>query len=170
MIARGVLAAAALLALPATAQAQIAAPRLKTRTVTQLPRPLAAPYDARRDAGRDVDAAIARARKSGKPVLIDFGANWCADCRVLAAVLELPEMRGWIPAHFELVQVDIGQFDRNLDLPKRFGAPALEAVPALFILDPRTGKLRNKSETLALGDARIMQPQQMADWLARWAK
>jgi len=156
--------------LPGAALAQQAAPRLKARTLAQLPIPLPAPYDATRDAGKDIDAALARAKKSGKPLLIDLGANWCVDCRVLAGVLELPEMRSWLARNFELVQVDIGIFDRNLDLPRRFGGAPLEAVPAILVVDPRTGRLRNRDDILGLGDARLLQPQQMADWLARWTR
>lgn len=167
----GLLLALTALALPGTALSQtVAAPRLKARTLAQLPLPLPAPYDPSRDSGRDVDAALARAKRSGKPLLIDFGANWCVDCRVLAGVLELPEMRSWIASHFELVQVDIGEFDRNLDMPRRFGAASLEAVPAILVVDPRTGRLRNRDDILGLGDARLLQPQQMADWLARWTR
>jgi len=159
------------LALPGAALAQHGGgPRLKARSLEQLPLPLPAPYDSSRDGGKDIDAALARAKKSGKPLLIDFGANWCVDCRVLAGILELPDLRGWVARHFELVQVDIGEFDRNLDLPRRFGSPSLRAVPAILVVDPRTGKLRNPQEVLGLSDARIMQPQEVADWLARWAR
>jgi len=45
---------------------------------------------------------------------------------VLAGVLALPEMRGWVTRNFVLVQIDIGMFDRNLDLPRRFGAASLD--------------------------------------------
>lgn len=166
----GLVLALALLAFPGAALAQVAAPRLKARSIAQLSLPLPAPYDSSRDARKDVDAALARAKKSGKLLLIDFGANWCVDCRVLAGIFELPDMAGWMARNFELVQVDIGQFDRNLDLPRRFGGPSLDAVPAILIVDPRTGKLRNRKDVLGLGDARIMQPQQVADWLARWTK
>lgn len=166
----GLVLALAALALPAAALAQQAAPRLKARSIAQLPLPLPAPYDASRDARKDIDTALARAKKSGKPLIIDFGANWCVDCRVLAGIFELPDMAGWLARNFELVQVDIGQFDHNLDLPRRFGGTTLEAVPAILIVDPRTSRLRNPKDVLGLSDARIMQPQQVADWLARWTR
>lgn len=164
----GLLALAAL-ALPGAAAAQVAPPRLAVRTVEQLPHPLAAPYDAARDTRADLAAASARARKSGKRLLIDFGANWCVDCRVFASVVELPEMRPWIARHFELVTVDVGRFNRNLDIAARYGVP-LDAVPALLIVDPRTGKLLNKAEVLGLGEAALLTPPQIAAWLGKWAK
>jgi thiol:disulfide interchange protein len=160
----------AALALPGAALAQQAAPRLKARSLAQLPQPLPAPYDTNRDASGDIDAAIARAKKSGKPVLVDFGANWCVDCRVLAGIFELPDMRSWMGRNFELVQVDIGEFNRNLNLPRRFGGTRIDAVPAILVLDPNTGKLRNPADVMGLGDARIMQPQEVANWLARWTR
>lgn len=165
----GLLLALAALALPGAALAQ-AAPRLKARSIAQLRQPLPAPYDDRRDARKDIDAALARAKRSGKLLMIDFGANWCVDCRVLAGIFELPDLRRWMARNFELVQVDIGQFDRNLDLPRRFGAASLQAVPAILVVDPRTGRLRNGGDILGVSDARIMQPQEVADWLARWTR
>ncbi|MCW3845876.1 thioredoxin family protein [Sphingomonas sp. LB-2] len=169
MIHRRSLLALPLIAfLPAFRAPGSPAPRVSIGTVAQLPRPLPAPYDATADATSQVDAALKRARRSHKPLLIDFGANWCADCRVLAGVLELPEMRGWVAHKFELVQVDVGRFDRNLDIAKRFTGQALGAIPAVFIVDAKSSKLRNAESILALGDARVMRPQAIADWLAQW--
>jgi len=167
--ALGRLLAFAALALPGVAVAQVAPPRLTVRTLELLPRPLAAPYDGEADARADIAAASARARKSGKRLLIDFGANWCVDCRVFASVVELPEMRAWVARHFELVTVDVGRFNRNLDLAARYGV-SLDAVPAIFVIDPRTGRLLNKAEVQGLGDASLLTPPQMAAWLGRWAK
>ncbi|MES2988528.1 MAG: thioredoxin family protein [Pseudomonadota bacterium] len=164
----GLLALAAL-ASPGIAFAQVASPRLTVRTIEQLPRPLAAPYDSEADAGADIAAAAARARKSGKRLMVDFGANWCIDCRVFASVVELPEMRPWMAKHFEWVAVDVGRFNRNMDLAERYGI-ALEAVPAIFVIDPRSGKLLNRAEVQGLGEAALLTPPQMVAWLAKWAK
>lgn len=146
------------------------APRMRIASIQQLPQPLPAPYRKGVDARAELDAALARARVSGKPVLIDFGANWCADCRVLAGVLEQPELKTWMAQNYELVQVDVGRFERNLDIPKRFGAAPLDAIPAVLVIDGKTCKLRNRGQELALGDARIMTPQSIANWLAKWPR
>jgi thiol-disulfide isomerase/thioredoxin len=158
------------LALPGMAHAQVTPPRLQVKSVNDLRRPLPAPYDSTRDARRDVEDALALAKQSGKLLLVDFGANWCADCRVLAGILDLPEMRGWVADHYVVVPVDIGRFDRNLDLPIMFGGKALTAVPAVLIVDPATGRIRNAKDIMGLGDARIMRPKEVAAWLAHWPK
>lgn len=145
-------------------------PKLRAASVNQLPRPLPAPYDAGADGRAQVNAALARAKAAKKPLMIDFGANWCADCRVLAGVLELPEMKDWMAQKFALVQVDVGRFDKNMDIAQRFAGKPLEAIPAVFIVDPKNNALRNRDSILALGDARVMSPQSIADWLAQWTR
>jgi hypothetical protein len=44
-------------------------------------------YNKTADAKADIDAALALAKADGKRVLLDFGADWCPDCHVLAAYL-----------------------------------------------------------------------------------
>jgi thiol:disulfide interchange protein len=154
--------------LPGLAGGGASAPRLAAKTLDQLAKPLPLPYSDRVDAKAQVAGALARARKRGVPAIVDFGANWCVDCRVLAGVLALPEMKPWMARHFELVHVDVGRFDRNLDLAARLGLAELRGAPSLLVLDPRTAKMRNPGTELALVDARAMTPQAIADWLAKW--
>jgi hypothetical protein len=114
-------------------------------------------------------AAFARAAKSHKRVLIDLGGNWCGDCLILANFVQLQEMRRFMQAHYEEVSVDVGRFNRNLQIPARFGVTKrLEGVPALLIVTP-DGKLVNGDEIFATADARNMTPQSLADYLARYA-
>ena len=47
------------------------------------------PFDENADANAAVANAFARAKAEHKRVLIDLGGNWCADCRILAGVMEL---------------------------------------------------------------------------------
>lgn len=145
------------------------APRLHARTLEQLA-PLPLPYDQNANATADLSAARARAKASNKLLLIDFGGNWCADCRVLGGVLDQPEMRPFIQRHFEVLTVDVGLFNRNMDILAHYGFKQIEGVPAVFVVDPRTDKLINQRSVVALEDARSMTPQSIADWLAKWAK
>ena len=146
------------------------APQVSIKALSELTDVPTAPYDTAANADAAVDAAFARAKKSGKYVLIDLGGNWCGDCRVLAGLMELPEMHSFLNAHYEMVSVDVGRFDKNLQIPARFGiTERLEGVPAVLIATP-DGKLVNGGHVAALADARHMTPQALADWLAGWAK
>jgi len=153
---------AALPALSATA------PRVSVASLSDISVP-DRPYDENADANAAVASAFARAKAEHKRVLIDLGGNWCADCRILAGVMELPEVRRFLDAHYVVVVVDVGRFTRNLQIPARFGiTERLQAVPSILIADP-DGTLVDRGHVDAIEDARHMTPQALADWLARWA-
>jgi thiol-disulfide isomerase/thioredoxin len=146
------------------------APHINLGATSQLPVVDRHPYDENADATAAVNAAFARAKKNGKRVLIDLGGNWCGDCIVLANIMQLPEMKPFIKKHFEVVTVDVGRFDKNLSIPARFGiTKRLEGVPSVIIAEP-DGTQVNPGNVSALSDARHMTPQDIADWLAQWAK
>jgi hypothetical protein len=163
------LAVVALL-LAATAQAA-RAPTLKLASLKNLPVVETHPYDEYANADAAVAAAFAKARVSHKRVLIDLGGNWCGDCLVLANLMQLPELKSFLKAHYEIVSVDVGRFDKNLQVPARFGiTKRLEGVPAILIVEPDGKTLVDAGHVAALADARHMTPQGLADWLAQWAK
>ena len=143
------------------------APRVSISSLKELTVP-DAPYDTAANADAQVDAEVARAKKDGKEVFIDLGGNWCADCRIMAGLMELPEMKTFLKAHYEMVSVDVGRFNKNLQIPARYGITTrLEGVPAFLIATP-DGKLLNPGHVSAIEDARHMTPQALADWLAQW--
>jgi thiol-disulfide isomerase/thioredoxin len=166
--------AAFLALLPLTLAAPAAAapaPRIPIASFEQLAKPLPLPYDEQADARAVVAAAKARARAHHKLLLIDLGGNWCLDCRLLAGTMELRELRKFLAAKYEIAIVDVGRFDKNLDIPAHYGVTdRLEGVPAVLIVDPRTDRLLNAGHIAALADARSMSPQALADWLAGWTK
>jgi thioredoxin 1 len=132
----------------------------------QAPHPVAAPYGPTDGAQAQVDAAFQTARASGRNVLIDFGGNWCPDCRMLAGVLALPSIAPWVAAHFVTVMVNVGRINTNLDIARHYGV-TIKAVPTVLIVTPE-GKLLNPDGSLALGDARRMSAQAVVDLLAGW--
>ncbi|HKQ45060.1 MAG TPA: thioredoxin family protein [Rhizomicrobium sp.] len=144
------------------------APKLSIAKLEQLPILTMRPYDEAANADVQVAAAFARAQKSQKRVLIDLGGNWCPDCIVLTNLMKLPQMRRFMDRHYELVMVDVGRFNRNLQIPARFGIAKLRGVPALLIATPG-GTLINKDNVFATTDARNMTPQAIADYLAKYA-
>ncbi len=165
--------AAAALAAPATskvATSKVAAPRVSAASFTSLASPLPLPYDEKANADAQVAAARNRALKAHKRLLIDLGGNWCLDCRLLAGTMDLPEVKRFVDAHFVVVTVDVGRFDKNGQIAARYGIKGrLKGVPAVLVVDPRTNRLLNTGHETDLSDARSAGPQALADWLAGWA-
>lgn len=165
-----VLAVAGLLALTAPGLALAAkAPSVALKSIDNLPTPLPYPYDEKADAEADLAAAIKKAKAAKKLVLIDLGGNWCGDCRVFAGVLEQPDVKRWFDKHYEIVEINVGRYDQNMQIPARYGVDKLKGVPSFLVVDTK-GKLVNDGAFFALTDARHMTPQSIVDWLAQWVK
>jgi len=161
-------AAAALAAFAAMPGMAATAPRITSvSSIDQLWVP-DRPFDESSDADAAVDAAFVQARAEHKLVLINLGANWCADCRILAGIMALPDLKPFVQAHYVVVDVDVGRLNRNLQIPARFGIKRRpEAVPCILVADP-DGMLVDRDHIEALEDMRALTPQAVADWLAQW--
>lgn len=166
--------AAAMLAASLSSADAVPAPKVTSLSMlAELPTPLPYPYDEEANADAVVNGAIAKARAEHKLAFIDLGGNWCGDCRVLAALMDEPDFRSFLNMHYVIVTVDVGRFNRNLQIPGRWNATdemKNGGVPAILIVDPSTGKLVDAGHTAALEDARRMSPQGIMDWFAQWAK
>lgn len=108
-------------------------------------------YDEKADAKADIEAALSRAKQNHSRVLIQWGANWCGWCRLLHHLFETdPDIKHVILYEYEVVLVDIGKWDKNRDLTKKYGADLENnGVPFLTILDS-DGKIVINQESGAL--------------------
>jgi len=94
------------------------------------------PYDVTADAKAQIQAALQGAAATKRPVLLIFGANWCEDCRALDLALKTGRNAALISQDFEVVKVDVGNFDHNLDVAQAYGNPIKKGIPAAVIVSP----------------------------------
>ena len=107
--------------------------------------PEARPFDVKADAKAQVDAALTRAKAGKRLTLIVMGANWCHDSRALAGWLSQPHFAAMIVSRYELVYVDVGMRDRNIDIARRFGLKSIKGTPTVLIVGGE-GRLLNKKD------------------------
>lgn len=117
-------------------------------------------YDEKADAKADLVKAIAKAKAGRKKVLVVFGANWCPDCRALAAQMKSDSVARRVGKSFVVTKVEIGNWDRNMDIAERFGNPTRKGIPAVAVLDAK-GKLIRATAAGELASARAMGEDQV---------
>jgi thiol-disulfide isomerase/thioredoxin len=143
---------------------------MKRTGLTQLQQPVSTGkelYPEGADARAEIREALARAAKSGKRVIVVFGANWCLDCHVLDMAFHRPEFVPLLAKNYEVVHVDIGRGEKNQDLMKEYQVPMNKGIPALAILDS-DGKLVTSQKNGEFENARAMAPDQLLEYLNRW--
>ena len=113
------------------------------------------PYDEAADARADVQRALAGAAAAKAAVLVVFGANWCADCRILDMAMKQEPTAAVVAREFRVVKVDVGRFDRNVDVASAYGVPLKSGIPAIAIVSPRNDVLY-ATRAGELADARKM--------------
>jgi protein disulfide-isomerase len=127
------------------------------------------PYDASADARADIRGALAQAQRTHRNVLLVFGANWCEDCRALDKALHTPRNAALMQREFEIVKVDVGKFDRNLDVATDYGDAVAKGIPSAVVLSP-AGAIVYATRAGELADARRMSETGVHDFFERVVK
>jgi thiol:disulfide interchange protein len=122
-------------------------------------------------AGADIEAALKQAKAAHKRVLVDFGGNWCPDCKVLDINLRKPEAKALLDAHYVLVHVNVGDkgITDNFAIAERYGIPLKKGVPALAVLDG-DGRVVHSQKSGEFESMRKMDPGAVADFLKQWSR
>ena len=142
-----------------TARAQIIAPA---------PKPTAKHiYSDTADPKADISAALAKAKKEHKRVILDFGGDWCGDCQVLDIYFHQVPNAELLEKNFVLVHVWIGHMDANIDVAAKYGVPISRGVPALAVL-AGDGKVLHSQATGEFADMRHMDPGSVNEFLKKW--
>jgi protein disulfide-isomerase len=124
-----------------------------------------APYDETANAKAEVQQVLEAARTDHKQILLVFGANWCPDCRELDKALH-GTSRALVEGRFDVVKIDVGNFDKNLDLAERYGNPIEKGIPAIVVLTA-DGKISYSTKGGELANARKMGETGIYDFLVR---
>ena len=111
------------------------------------------PYDEQADARADINTAVARAAKEGKQVLVVYGANWCKDCLALNKGFGQGHLGGAVDKRFVTVKVNVGRFDKNVDLANQMGVTLKKGIPTVAVLGA-DGQVLGTTKGGELADAR----------------
>jgi len=111
----------------------------------EIDHPEARPYEKSRDASADISSALANAAMSGNNLIIVMGANWCHDSRGLAGWFATPRFAKMLSKNYEVVYVDVGFKDRNIDIAQDFGIKKIKGTPTVLVVSPEAKLLNPNS-------------------------
>ena len=115
----------------------------------------------------EIAQALRTARAEHKNVILDFGGNWCGDCKVLNIYFHQEPNLSLLDRNFVLVDVNIGHMDANTDIAEHYEIPLHKGVPALAVLDEH-GKLLYSQKGGEFESMRHMDPSSVTEFLNQW--
>ena len=122
--------------------------------------PLPLPYNGSEYSTNDLNEFISNTITKDKQPIIIFGANWCPDCRIFSATMDIPKIKSYIDKNFEVLYVDVKRYEINMSLMEEFGIEPVEGIPRLLIFD-KNRKLINSSNTTEWRTARDRTSQEI---------
>jgi thioredoxin 1 len=129
----------------------------------------AGPYNEQADARVDINQAIAKASAEHKQVLVVYGANWCKDCLALDRGFGQGSLSQEVGKRFVVVKVNVGRFDRNVDVANQMGVTLKKGIPTVAVLSPE-GQVLGATVGGELADARNMGEDAVLQVLAKLGK
>ena len=99
----------------------------------------------------EFDAAVETARAQGKPILVDFTAEWCVTCKEIdRTVFANPTVQARLK-DVAFIRADVTDYNEaSRDLMRRFG---VVGPPTILFLDPKTGQEFAPARTIGTIDA-----------------
>jgi thiol:disulfide interchange protein len=126
-------------------------------------------YPAVARAPADIEAALKEAARTHRRVLVDFGGNWCGDCKVLDINLRKAENLAVLDRYYVMVHVNVGDkgITDNFPVAERYGIPLKKGVPALAVLEA-DGRVVYVQKNGEFESMRSMDPRSVNDFLVKW--
>ncbi len=124
-------------------------------------------YDPKRDATKDIAAAVKEAQRTNKNVLVEIGGKWCIWCGYLDKFFtENNTIRQYRDENFVMVKVNYSPENKNEAVISKYGK--VPGYPHIFVLDA-TGKLLYSEDTSKLEQGRGYNLTAVAGFLKDWA-
>lgn len=153
----------------ATKPAKLTSAAAKTKNKTVATPPVEREkFDSKANPKTDLEAAIARAKRENKRIVLDVGGEWCGWCREMDDFLirhaELNRLR---EENYVWLKVNFSEENENREFLAAY--PQIKGYPHLFVLE-KDGKFLFSKDTVQLEDGgKSYNLQKFADFLNEYA-
>ena len=119
------------------------------------------------EANADIAAAIKTASATHKRILLDFGGDWCGDCKVLDIYFHDATNSPIVAANFVVVHVNVGHLDVNQNIAEKYQIPLKKGVPAMAVLSDH-GELLFSQQDQQFEKMSTLQSSALTEFLMKW--
>src|SRR5437773_10585171 len=125
-------------------------------------------YDESADGSKQISGALVLAKKEGKQVLLQFGANWCGWCHKLHKLFDTDkEIAEKLKSNYVVVMIDVNE-GHNKDTDTKYGHATRFGLPVIVILDA-DGKQLTTKNTGELEEGDHHSPEKVMAFLKEWS-
>lgn len=125
-------------------------------------------YNPEADAKKDLQAAIAKAAKENKHVLIQAGGNWCVWClRFEKYVKDDQQIDSLMNANYVVYHLNYSNENKNSDILARYEYPQRFGFPVFIILDA-TGKRIHTQNSAYLEENSSYSKKKVVEFFNHW--
>ena len=98
-----------------------------------------------------------------KQSIVIFGANWCPDAKFLEAVMQLPTFKNFLEKYVNILNIDLGKYELNMELFNFFDSNIKDGIPRVFIMD-KSGININLDSNDTMRKARELSTQEIFNY------
>lgn len=95
-------------------------------------------YSQHKNPNEEITTAVSEAGKDCRRILLVFGADWCPWCNRLSHFFdENANVAASLKSGYIVVKVDLGKWDKNLDLLEKYKVDRKVGIPSFVLLDSK---------------------------------
>jgi len=103
-------------------------------------------YNPEADAAKDIQAAVSRAAKENKHVLLQMGGNWCVWClRFDQFVKNDPQLDSIVKANYVVYHLNYSKENENTEIFAKYGYPQRFGFPVFVVLDAKGNRIHTQN-------------------------
>ena len=129
-------------------------------------------FDPAANAKKEIEDAIALAKKLDKRIILDVGGEWCIWCHRLDSIfIQNKDLEDYLNEHYIIVKVNVSKENKNEAVLSKY--PKIPGYPHVFLLNKK-GKLihsQNTEEWEYPNDSPIKgyYKEKILDFLKKWS-
>jgi thiol:disulfide interchange protein len=123
-------------------------------------------YDESRDPARDLQDAMAKAKKADKRILLEVGGDWCMYCNIMDETFDAhPNLRKVRDANYVTLKVSYSDKNPNAAFLSQY--PKIADYPHFFVLDS-DGTLLHSQPTHPFEHGSKYNASKIEEFLNKW--